>query len=76
MNREAQAAHRKHAQTLALISFFVLGGILYWLTTLAEHVHNKNWRDVLEFVLYAACFFAVFTIGPMTEFFYGRITRK
>lgn len=66
----------RHAQTLALIVFLVLGAALYWGWSMLSHVRSDGLRDLLEMAVYVASFFAVFTIQPLTYHFYSRLIRR
>lgn len=74
-DREVEKAELRHAQSLAIITFICIGVAVYWLDGLISAMHKGALRDVLNGALYIAAFFAVFTIGPMTDFYYSRISR-
>lgn len=74
-SKRLSEAHRKHAQTLSLISFLVIGALLYWLGHLIPLVRPRGLGDFLEIAHYLVCFFAVFTLPYMSDYFYSRLTR-
>jgi len=76
MQTPEQKAVWRHAQTLSLLGFVALGAVLMGLWTQIDHISSKVLRDVIEGALYVAAFFAVFTIQPMTYYFYSRLIRK
>lgn len=75
MQTPEQKAIWRHAQTLALVGFFIIGAILMGSFVLVEHIDNKTARTLIEWALYVPAFFAVFTIQPMTYYFYTRLSR-
>lgn len=76
MDRQTLKAQTRHAQSLALIAFFIVGALLYWSFSLLGYVHSKGLRDVLEMTLSVACFFAIFLVNPLTDYFLTRLTRR
>lgn len=76
MQTPEQKAIWRHAQTLALVGFFIIGAILMGSFILAGHIDNKSVRTLVEWALYVPAFFAVFTIQPMTHHFYTRLNRR
>lgn len=76
MQTPEQKAVWRHAQTLALLGFSVLGAILIVLWSQLDYINSKGLRDVIEGALYVAAFFGVFTIQPMTHHFYSRLIRR
>jgi len=76
MRTPEQKAIWNHAQTLALVGFFIIGAILMGSFVLAGHINNHSLRAVVEGVLYVPAFLAVFTIQPMTHHFYTRLNRR
>ena len=76
MQTPEQKAIWRHAQTLSFMGFLALGAALIGLWTLLDHVSGKGLRGILEGAIYVACFFAVFTIQPMTHYFYARLIRR
>jgi len=54
----------------------MLGAGLMWIWSQLGHISSKGLRDVIEGAVYVACFFAVFTIQPMTHYFYARLIRR
>jgi hypothetical protein len=76
MQTPEQKAIWSHAQTLALVGFFIIGAILMGSFVLVGHIDNKTVRTLIEWALYVPAFFAVFTINPMTHYFYTRLSRR
>lgn len=66
----------RQAQTFAIMAFIALGAALLGLLMLLDHIGSKGPRDVLEGAIYVACFFAIFTVSPMTDYFYSRLIRR
>lgn len=76
MQTPEQKAVWRHAQTLSLLWFVALGAVLIGIWTQIDHISSKSVRDVAEWAIYVAAFFAVFTIQPMTYRFYSRLIRQ
>ncbi len=74
-DRDVEKAERNHAQSLAIITFICFGVAVYFLESAISGMHRGALRDILSGVLYIAAFFAVFTIGPMTDFYQGQISK-
>lgn len=75
MQTSEQKTVWRRAQTLSLIVFLALGALLMGSWMLLDHIGSKDLRDLIEGALYVAAFFAVFTIQPLTHYFYSRLIR-
>jgi len=76
MRTQTNKAVWRQAQTYSMMAFAAFGAILLGFGLLLDHIGSKGLRDVIEGALYVACFFAIFTVSPMTNYFYARLTRR
>ena len=73
---DVEKSERNHAQTLAIITFICVVAGVYGLESWISSVTRGSLRDILQLALYVAAFFAVFTIGPMTDFYQRQIAKR
>ncbi|MNC49109.1 hypothetical protein D3C75_982640 [compost metagenome] len=75
MRTSTDKAIWRQAQTFACMAFIALGAVLLGLWMLRIHV-SSSYREAYEGALYVACFFAIFTVRPLTDLFYSRLIRR
>lgn len=75
MRTQTNKAVWRQAQTYSMMAFISLGAILLGLWLLRAQV-DASYRGAYEAALYVACFFAVFTVRPLTDLFYSRLIRR
>lgn len=70
--RKVQAAHEKHAWTLAFLVYACFGVLVYFLAAWLHSVRS-SWAELAYFALYVVSFFAVFALGAVKDWFLYRI---
>lgn len=59
-----------------MIAFAAMASALWGLWTLLAQLKGTAYHDILEGAVYVAGYFAIFTVRPMTNYFYSRLTRR
>lgn len=70
--RKIEAAHEKHAWTLAFLVFGGLAVVAYFLGEWLEG-QRGGWAEIAYFFLYIACFFAIFGLSALKDWFLDRL---
>lgn len=68
LKKKIEAAHEKHAWTLAFLVFGAFGVMVWWLDGWL-HRQRGDWAEIAYFVLYVVSFFAVFALGSIKDWF-------
>lgn len=76
MRTSTDKAVWRQAQTFAIMAYIAIGAVLMGLWLLSGHISSKGYRDAAEGAIYVACFFAIFTVRPITDYFYVRLIRR
>lgn len=72
--RKIQAAHEKHAWTLAFIVFGAFAFVVYLLEGWLQRQHS-SWAELAYFVLYLVAFFAIFALSTVKDWFLDRFNK-